>query len=326
MSEEVVGHDEPQRDSHDTRRLLSWSAVKFIDRASPDFFKWSVIGLIGAFASAFIISHFILMDVNISANGNIVPGPSSQILLSPASGAVSFVLKSHGDSVVKGEAIMGILIDQLEMDAIQSLMKKLESHEGTSSSLHSIVDSRIKSPDILELIYRMERTKGKEADEARQITHSRLESYLSQHVIFAGSSGFVSHLYVQKDAIVTLNMPLAVISKEKYDFSTRIELSSSEAVKLRVGQRIVYHIPAYPSGTYGQFYGKVEALPELDTSVGQISGEDRYFARASILEPEGLSSELKQKIIFMPGMRFTSDVVIDRITVSEILRNIILRH
>ncbi len=99
----------------ETYRLMSWSAVKFINRPPLRSLAWVCYGLLALMIGAFVSTFFIKLDMSIEADGEIVNYPGLLEVLARADGLMGAPTVAPRTSVAKGE-VLGVL----QTDADQS--------------------------------------------------------------------------------------------------------------------------------------------------------------------------------------------------------------
>jgi multidrug efflux pump subunit AcrA (membrane-fusion protein) len=201
----------------------------------------------------------------------------------------------------KQRSLLGLYIE-----STQEELGKIESQIASSEN-----DSKLKLEQSFSEFYK-----------GVQTAIGALESYLTQREVRSPIKGTIVKVVANTNSYIEAGKPIAVIMPENGKFMTANYVLSKDIVKVAPGKHMLYKVEAYPYLTYGSFTGKIDSFEQAKDS--SLAGSEKlgdYVVYGTITPPSHLSPELIAKMNLVVGMKFTSEIIVERKTLAEIMKN-----
>jgi membrane fusion protein len=212
------------------------------------------------------------------------------------------------EQLVPGQQRIALLTGRLEK------MKKSHRKDLLSTYMESVEEElgRLKTQVLSEQDQANSRFQNtlSELIKTVRVAAGVFDDYIEQHRVRAPVSGVLAKRYLENNANAQPGKLYATIMPEEGKLIAEIRVASKDVVQVKVGQKVLLRMEAFPYQKYGSFEGKVERVDLIAS--GATGEEGTFLVKANMGTADRLSPELRERVKFIVGMKFNALIITER--------------
>lgn len=193
----------------------------------------------------------------------------------------------------KHKNLMGLQIDSIQ-DEISKLKIQISNQTNQSSS-------------------RLEESTHELIRALRQVTN-RIDLLLEGHNIRSPVAGTVGKIYARPSSQLTQNQIIAMVVPSNTIMEVQLQVLSKDIGKVKIGQKVLFKVEAYPYQHFGLFEGEVIEVDRIKSDLP--NSNDTYTVTCNIGSPKRAPAS---EIILVDGMKLEGSIIFERKKIVQIL-------
>ncbi|PRY35978.1 HlyD family secretion protein [Spirosoma oryzae] len=191
----------------------------------------------------------------------------------------------------------------LKREESKLLARQLPFQQTKSALVANQINQHSKQVELLEL-QRTQSDERKTFMQSLQILRAAVLNWQHQYILFAPVDGrlFNSSL-VQENQPITSGQELFLVTPTAKGYFGEIRIAQQNYGQVRIGQRVLIKLAAYPFERYGVVRGKIVSISEIPSKDGSIL--------ARVLLPAGLQTSADQRLPYKVGLTGSAEVITD---------------
>ncbi len=194
-----------------------------------------------------------------------------------------------------------------------ALLKKAK-HRNLMGQLIESVEDEIEANNI-KISSLSNQTNAKLEDSANELSKSmrqlstKIDQVVQSHQIKSPISGVIGRLSLHDESQVTEGQVLATVVPKSTSMAVQLKMPSKDIGRIRVGQKVLFKLEAYPYQQYGLFEGQVLQVERVRDA--DPSNADVFLVKTNITPPQ-LKRQPSSEIVLVYGMRLEATVIVER--------------
>mgnify|MGYP000143716994 CR=1 FL=1 len=148
---------------------------------------------------------------------------------------------------------------------------------------------------------------------------SKIDQVVELHQIRSPINGKIVKIENAEQSFVSLGVPVAWILSIDDPVLVELHVPTNQLGKVLAGQSVFFKLESYPYTKYGTFLGNIIWV---ETPRADSIDRDYFIARSTISKPQYNRGPASNKsVVFRPGMKSDSSIVIENKKIIEIFRD-----
>lgn len=138
-------------------------------------------------------------------------------------------------------------------------------------------------------------------EQALNTFKSQTNDWMKKYLLIAPIKGKISFAsLVQENQQIKINQPFCFIIPQSSSYYAEVHIPQTNFGKIKLGQKVLLKLPAYPNSEFGSIEGRVEFVSNVPSDSGFT---------AKIMLPNGLTTNYTKQLYFRDGLQVNAEII-----------------